>query len=165
MYRHIFFLYRKQVPSQMSVFRSLFISRKSHKICMSSNLTATVVRKPKESKVVLKLLLQKLNYYNHYCMYYKKYYKSPCCNHVIVSTDFLLPVLDVTFCGSTAVYRSYYNIKPGDEITVDYGYVYFHHPKEQRQSVLKYNYYFDCACKACKLGWPLLEKMDAALPR
>ena len=59
-------------------------------------------------------------------------------------------------------------IKPtfnGDELTVDYGCLFHLTPRNERQSQLKQQYFFDCKCQACLSSWPLknLLKMKATV--
>ena len=75
------------------------------------------------------------------------------------------PVLDISFNGSTAIYRAYKNVKKGDQITVDYGPIYYLQKKDERQLHLKNNYYFDCECPPCKNNWPMWEDIKCKIPR
>ena len=75
------------------------------------------------------------------------------------------PVLDISFNGSTAIFRAYKNVKKGDQITVDYGPIYYLQAKKERQAHLKDNYYFDCDCPPCKHNWPMWEDIECKIPR
>lgn len=75
------------------------------------------------------------------------------------------PVLDISFNGSTAIYRAYSNVKPGGQITVDYGPIFYLQKKEERQAQLRSNYYFDCQCSPCRFNWPLWEDIQSKRPK
>lgn len=51
------------------------------------------------------------------------------------------------------------NIFKGEEICENYGPIFFHSPKDDRQSRLEKQYWFKCACVACKENWPLMHEM------
>jgi len=51
------------------------------------------------------------------------------------------------------------NIYKGEEICENYGPIFFHSPKDDRQERLKKQYWFDCQCVACKENWPLMHEM------
>ncbi len=74
------------------------------------------------------------------------------------------PILDVSFHGNTAVYRCFSNLRAGEQITIDYGPIYYDRTKVERQRHLKENYYFDCHCDACNGDWPLLDEIDTRIP-
>ena len=75
------------------------------------------------------------------------------------------PVLDISFKGSTAIYRSYKNVKVGGQITVDYGPIFYLQEKEERQVHLKANYYFYCQCDPCKFNWPTWDHIESKVPK
>ena len=47
----------------------------------------------------------------------------------------------------------------GDEICENYGPIFFHSGREDRQERLQKQYWFKCACIACKENWPLMQEM------
>lgn len=51
------------------------------------------------------------------------------------------------------------SIKKGEEICENYGPIFFHSDKADRQDRLKKQYWFDCACIPCKENWPLMHEM------
>merc|ERR1719334_898910 len=51
------------------------------------------------------------------------------------------------------------NIFKGEEICENYGPIFFHSPREDRQMRLEKQYWFKCACVACKENWPLMHEM------
>ncbi len=52
----------------------------------------------------------------------------------------------------------------GEELTIDYGYVYYLTEKQQRQLSLKSQYFFECVCVACRNNWPLRSKLASGIP-
>ncbi|CAH1779756.1 unnamed protein product [Owenia fusiformis] len=75
------------------------------------------------------------------------------------------PSVDRNFVGGDrAVCRAITNIKKGEEITDEYGALFFLQTKEQRQAVLRPQYFFDCKCEACVNNWPLHEDLLNKLP-
>ena len=75
--------------------------------------------------------------------------------------------------GRTMVLRSLSPLQPGQEVTENYGPVFYFKDKAARQAELKARYWFSCDCRACRQDWPLLaaatkvrwkaEKDEAAL--
>jgi len=51
------------------------------------------------------------------------------------------------------------NIFKGEEICENYGPIFFHSEKENRQSRLEKQYWFKCSCVACTEDWPLMHEM------
>ena len=51
------------------------------------------------------------------------------------------------------------NIRKGEEICENYGPIFFHSAKDDRQSRLEKQYWFKCACIACQENWPLMHEM------
>jgi len=51
------------------------------------------------------------------------------------------------------------NIFKGEEICENYGPIFFHSAKDDRQSRLEKQYWFKCACIACQENWPLMHEM------
>jgi hypothetical protein len=44
----------------------------------------------------------------------------------------------------------------GEEVSDNYGPVYYFKPRAERQAELSARYWFHCACPACQGDWPLL---------
>lgn len=61
--------------------------------------------------------------------------------------------------GDKCVVRAIHNIKKGDEIVDSYSIIYPTMEKEKRLSDLRRQYYFECACLACKKDWPMYEEL------
>ena len=51
------------------------------------------------------------------------------------------------------------NIFKGEEICENYGPIFFHSAKDDRQSRLEKQYWFKCSCVACQENWPLMHEM------
>ncbi|XP_065341043.1 SET and MYND domain-containing protein 4-like [Cloeon dipterum] len=63
--------------------------------------------------------------------------------------------------GNTAVLRAIKFIAKGSEILDNYGFHFAVHPKESRQTHLRSQYLFDCACEACSQSWPLHQDLPS----
>lgn len=63
--------------------------------------------------------------------------------------------------GDTTVIKVIRPIKSGEELLDNYGYHYYGHPKELRQSKLKEKYFFDCKCRPCVENWPHLNSIPS----
>lgn len=64
--------------------------------------------------------------------------------------------------GSTCIVRSACTIRKGEEVTDNYGHFFQIKPRDERQNVLKTQYFFDCECVACKNDWPTFHDLRAA---
>jgi len=51
------------------------------------------------------------------------------------------------------------NIFKGEEICENYGPIFFHSEKDDRQSRLSKQYWFKCQCVACNENWPTMHEM------
>jgi len=51
------------------------------------------------------------------------------------------------------------NIYKGEEICENYGPIFFHSGREDRQMRLEKQYWFKCQCIACKENWPVMHEM------
>ena len=58
--------------------------------------------------------------------------------------------------GRTMVLRSLSPLQPGQEVTENYGPVFYFKDKAARQAELKARYWFSCDCRVCRQDWPLL---------
>ncbi|XP_002740933.1 protein-lysine N-methyltransferase SMYD4-like [Saccoglossus kowalevskii] len=75
------------------------------------------------------------------------------------------PVVTRNCYGETCVVRAIRNIYKGEEITDNYGYLYPVHDKSERQTRLKWQYFFECKCDACVHDWPLYPDIEDLLPK
>ncbi|CAK1548167.1 unnamed protein product [Leptosia nina] len=64
------------------------------------------------------------------------------------------------FAGPYVVVRAVKIIKKGEEVAENYGPIFTTTPKEKRQTTLKDQYWFDCACVPCQQNWPLYGQMN-----
>eukprot|EP00095_Tigriopus_kingsejongensis_P008472 maker-scaffold18_size714446-snap-gene-3.28 protein:Tk08472 transcript:maker-scaffold18_size714446-snap-gene-3.28-mRNA-1 annotation:"set and mynd domain-containing" len=51
------------------------------------------------------------------------------------------------------------NLRKGDEVCENYGPIFFHSKKEERQTQLTTQYWFECQCVACQEDWPMMHEM------
>jgi hypothetical protein len=72
------------------------------------------------------------------------------------------PSLTRFFTEDTITVQSIKTIKKGEEIFENYGPLFFHSKRADRQDRLKKQYWFVCCCPACEDDWPLLEDMGQA---
>ena len=49
----------------------------------------------------------------------------------------------------------------GEEVSDNYGPVFYFKPRVQRQAELAARYWFNCACPPCQGDWPLLGESPA----
>jgi len=59
--------------------------------------------------------------------------------------------------GKKLVLKSLTPIAPGQEVSENYGQVFYFKTKSERQKELSGRYWFKCECRACKDDWPLLK--------
>ncbi|ELT91670.1 hypothetical protein CAPTEDRAFT_90747 [Capitella teleta] len=74
------------------------------------------------------------------------------------------PVMELVFYENTCIARALRNIEEGQELTIDYGYLYYVSKKQPRQLSLKAQYFFDCSCNACTGDWGLRQHLPSARP-
>jgi len=58
--------------------------------------------------------------------------------------------------GKTLVLKALSPFKVGEEVSENYGQVFYFKTKEERQKELKARYWFTCECPACREDWPKL---------
>ena len=65
------------------------------------------------------------------------------------------------FCGLDNViyWMGIVKLLKGEEICENYGPIFFHSAKDDRQSRLEKQYWFKCQCIACQENWPLMHEM------
>jgi tetratricopeptide (TPR) repeat protein len=74
------------------------------------------------------------------------------------------PAMELLFFNNQVVARAIRNIAAGEELSIDYGYIYYVTPKSQRQMYLSSQYFFECQCEACKNDWPLKAELKSDIP-
>lgn len=60
--------------------------------------------------------------------------------------------------GKKLILKSLTPLQPGQEVSENYGQVFYFKSKAERQKDLCGRYWFNCECKACKEDWPLLKE-------
>lgn len=74
------------------------------------------------------------------------------------------PAMELLFYNNCCVARAIRNMAANEELTIDYGYIYYVTPKPQRQMYLVSQYFFDCQCEACRWDWPLRAALKSDIP-
>ncbi|XP_012257200.2 SET and MYND domain-containing protein 4 [Athalia rosae] len=69
------------------------------------------------------------------------------------------------FIGTTMVVHALMMIRPGEEVSENYGPIFTVTPQNERKRKLRLQYWFDCSCKACEGNWPLLEEINPRILR
>lgn len=69
------------------------------------------------------------------------------------------------FVGTTMVVRALRTIRPGEEISENYGPIFTTMNLKERKRKLRLQYWFDCGCEACFKQWPVLEEIDPRILR
>ena len=74
------------------------------------------------------------------------------------------PNVELIFYGSQCAVRAIQGIPSGREINLDYGYIYYVTPKDQRLLALRSQYFFDCKCVACSRNWSVKANIRSDIP-
>ena len=74
------------------------------------------------------------------------------------------PAMELVFYGDVCVLRAIRNLADREELSIDYGYVFYLTEKQQRQMALKSQYHFECYCEACEQSWPIRSKLPNGIP-
>lgn len=74
------------------------------------------------------------------------------------------PVAEVNFYDDRCAVRAVQMIRVGQQVAIDYGYVYYTMPIEKRRKALSHQYFFDCCCAPCRDGWPLKSALKIGVP-
>ncbi|XP_042225908.1 SET and MYND domain-containing protein 4-like [Homarus americanus] len=75
------------------------------------------------------------------------------CNHSC------FPAVTRYFKGDKMVIVSLRPLQPGDLVAENYGPIFTHHPRHERQRKLLSRYWFRCACDACREDWLVYDNM------
>ena len=75
------------------------------------------------------------------------------------------PAVNRNFYGATCVVRAIKLIRPGEEVSDNYGAVYAMQSREERHEKLGPQYYFSCGCVPCSQGWPLYPDLPSGSPQ
>merc|ERR1719483_520027 len=60
--------------------------------------------------------------------------------------------------GKKMIVKSLAPVAPGQEVSENYGPVFYFNNKQDRQRQLNSRYWFSCECKPCREDWPLLKE-------
>ena len=71
------------------------------------------------------------------------------------------PAMEVVFYGDACAVRAIRNVESADELTIDYGYLYYATPRHERHKFLAEQYFFVCACSACADDWGLKSTLPS----
>ena len=74
------------------------------------------------------------------------------------------PNCDLNFYSDHLYVVATRSIKQGEEITIDYGVLFYRDVLTTRKAKLMYRYCFECNCEACKEDWPLWPSIEAEIP-
>lgn len=75
------------------------------------------------------------------------------CNHSC------FPAVTRFFDGDKMVLVTLRPLSPGDAVAENYGPIFTHQPRKERQRKLLSRYWFRCRCEACEGDWPMYENM------
>ena len=74
------------------------------------------------------------------------------------------PAMELIFYNNYVAARAIRNVMAGEELTINYGCIFYVTPKEQRQMYLQSQYFFICTCEACKMQWPIKVELKSDIP-
>ena len=74
------------------------------------------------------------------------------------------PLAEVVFFNDRCVVQALQPIAAGEEVCIDYGYLFYTTARSERQACLKAQYHFECDCRACVEKWPLKSKLWDGIP-
>jgi len=74
------------------------------------------------------------------------------------------PNCDVNFYANELHVIATRSIKAGEEITIDYGVLFYRTLLKWRKHVLQFRYCFECDCKACKQDWKHWRDIEREVP-
>eukprot|EP00092_Neocalanus_flemingeri_P009559 GFUD01010288.1.p1 GENE.GFUD01010288.1~~GFUD01010288.1.p1 ORF type:complete len:573 (+),score=99.99 GFUD01010288.1:78-1796(+) len=66
--------------------------------------------------------------------------------------------------GTCGIVRAITTIYPNEKVYDNYGYFYHTEDREHRQNMLSCQYFFNCACAACKEDWPTYRDLARREP-
>ena len=73
------------------------------------------------------------------------------------------PNLELIFKDNRCFVRAITTAPRGQELCIDYGYLYYVTPREQRQLSLKAQYFFSCTCEACCYRWGVKSELATGI--
>lgn len=74
------------------------------------------------------------------------------------------PNMELVFYGNSCVAKSIRTVPVGEELAIDYGFIYYLTGSTDRLQSLKSQYHFECNCEPCIKNWPLRAKLPTGLP-
>ena len=74
------------------------------------------------------------------------------------------PAMELIFYGDVCVLKAIRNLADREELSIDYGYVYYLTERQQREMALKSQYFFKCVCEPCQEDWPVRNKLPNGIP-
>ncbi|ODN03065.1 SET and MYND domain-containing protein 4 [Orchesella cincta] len=70
------------------------------------------------------------------------------------------PAIVRYFINDTVVVRTVRTIRPGEEVTENYGPCFITHGKSERKATLWEQFWFECECVACTQDWSTFDKLS-----
>lgn len=74
------------------------------------------------------------------------------------------PNMELIFYGNSCVARLIRTVLAGEELAIDYGFVYYLTESTVRLHSLKSQYHFECSCEPCIKNWPLRAQLPTGIP-